>query len=65
MIDLELVMYIFVTDLATYLVNSTFKEKEKEAYWHLKAIEILKVCFRRFVAEEGTRHDSITEVVKE
>lgn len=65
MIDDELIIYIFVTDLAIYLVNSTFKEKEKEAYWHSEAIEILKVCFRRFVAEEGARHDSIIEVVIE
>lgn len=65
MIDYELVMYIFVTDLTIYLVNSTFKEKEKEAYWHSKAIEILEICFRRFVAEEGARHDSVIEVVIE
>lgn len=31
MIDCELVMY-FVTDLAIYIVMSSFKEKEKEAY---------------------------------
>lgn len=55
----------FVTDSAIYLVTSSFKEKEKEAYWYSKAIEILKVCFRRFVAEEGARRDSVNEVVIE
>lgn len=35
-IDRELVMYTFVTDLAIYLVTSSFKEKDKEAYWHSK-----------------------------
>lgn len=49
-IDHELVMYTFVTDLAIYLVTSSFKEKDKEAYWHSKTTEILnklqKVCSR-------------------
>lgn len=51
----------FVTDSAIYLVTSSFKEKEKEAYWYSKAIEILKVCFRRFVAEEGAVNEVVIE----